>query len=67
MGGMDLRWEDFAADLRGGMGHTPLQLLMGAQMYYFADRKNVRETLQTNGNFWCILYLYKKRKGGPSC
>ena len=32
-------------------------------MYYFANNKNVRETIQTGGSFWCILDLYKKRKG----
>lgn len=32
-------------------------------MYYFADNKNVRETIQTGGSFWCILDLDKKRKG----
>ena len=32
-------------------------------MYYFANNKNVRETIQTGGSFWCILDLDKKRKG----
>ena len=32
-------------------------------VYYFADNKNVRETIQTGGSFWCILDLDKKRKG----
>ena len=36
-------------------------------MYYFENNKNVRETIQTGGSFWCILDLDKKRKGDPSC
>lgn len=37
-------------------------------MYYFANNKNVRETIQTGGSFWCILDLDKKeRVTDPSC